>query len=291
MSLPFAHNALPPAAGKTSGVLQQCTVVCRYKAYLPPCESKSSFLRSDALGSHVGAPIFSVPLAKRSRCQFRVIMSTSKGAKGPPWARGLEAKQGLILKRQDLDTSSKKGRPARLARWSTLGAIDAADQGPEENRVDVWVLAQRVNADYRLIGNVRTSVQRCCDRCLRNYPYRVRGMFEVWLTTSSTGEVDAASNVEQNALEAVEDFSGVDATVDLVPHVRDSVILSLPTKSLCSADCEGIVLDSNSSVSVTYGVETGKPLDEKEPSANEGKSSAAKPTELSELKKYLERLM
>lgn len=162
---------------------------------------------------------------------------------------------GLVLGRDVILTHTRNGRSARLRRWATLSELDMEDTNGErfvsgskdgDRRVDVWLVVQRVQKNYRLLGRARTVLPRACDRCTALFEEECDGRFELFLIEdNSAAEV---SDVIDKA-EAVESFGkGVDGA-DLTDHVRDAVLLGLPSRALCKQDCAGIIAehDSNSS--------------------------------------------
>lgn len=78
---------------------------------------------------------------------------------------------------------------------------------------------------YKVTGAVLLS----CDRCLKEVPY------EIDLDITQTIVKEAQSEL------GYDDYIVVDGTVlDLTRLALDDVLLSLPTKSVCSEDCKGI---------------------------------------------------
>lgn len=141
----------------------------------------------------------------------------------------------LRLDRRDLKYGIDSGsRTVRLSRHSSLRNVDV-EEGDPNRPVDINLAINPVRGCYRVKGRVKTRVTRECDRCLGRYDALTAGVFEVWLKTENS----LISDTEEQELEAVEDFTGIHATVDLAPHVRDAILLSLPMKSLCSVDCAG----------------------------------------------------
>lgn len=106
------------------------------------------------------------------------------------------------------------------------GAVDA------EEPLALALAIRPVGDGYSVLGRVDTRVWRHCDRCCGGFWERVDGgRFEVWLDTGAGGGEDA---------EAVEQFVGPRARLDLAEHVRDAVLLSLPTRAVCGDNCQGV---------------------------------------------------
>jgi uncharacterized metal-binding protein YceD (DUF177 family) len=150
-----------------------------------------------------------------------------------------EAVEGLNLSRRELESEmGARVLTVRLRRKSNLSEVGVSDLGNGNTKVSVHLAVQPARGDYRVVGRVATRVVRACDRCLNDFEAPSDGRFELWLSTSTGGLTEE----EELEHEAVETFCGARAEVDLAPHVRDAVYLSLPTKALCSSDCAGITV-------------------------------------------------
>lgn len=151
-----------------------------------------------------------------------------------------DASRGLFLDRRDIELcqGGSKLRGVRVHRESTLGSIGVENEGGDgedsDEPVRVSFLVQPVGDDFRVMGRVATNVIRRCDRCCKSFSESVEGeSFEVWLDSGDGLSVDREA-------EAVEEFLGPRARVDLAPHVHDAVILGLPTKAVCGSECVGM---------------------------------------------------
>lgn len=172
---------------------------------------------------------------------------------------------GVLVNRDQLITQTRKGRTCRLRRWASLEDLKTSGEdlgvditAAQEERVNIWLVGQQVGENYRIRGRARTNVQRICDRCAKEIAAEADGRFEVFLVTTESGDEKGSEEGNEEGLadlaEAMEPFgSGVDS-VDLSQHVRDAVVLGMPTRVLCSEDCQGVVLAEHSDMgSVRYG--------------------------------------
>lgn len=153
---------------------------------------------------------------------------------------------GLVLDRRDIDAGGGvfRGRTARFRQRSTLGELDIMEvpaltdveqQEEHAREVDVELVVQPLRDDFRVMGRVSTVVSRECDRCCAVFDEEVDGGdFEVWLRCVD----EEVSGVEERTLEAVEEFFGPRARVDLTPHARDAVLLALPSRAICGSSCQ-----------------------------------------------------
>lgn len=206
----------------------------------------------------------------------------------------MDIEQGVILRRDTIQTHTRNGRAARIKRWVNIGDLDLDDdllglrddalESSEDHmsrRVDVWLVVQRVLQDYRVLGRARTLVQRVCDRCMTTFDAECDGRFEVLLVDdddSSPSSAESRGNVE-----AVEPFgTGVDQ-IDLADHVRDAVLLGFPSRALCGAECAGVRFNhSVQGDSVRYAGTTSPAT------ADEGENGIFVNERLMELKRRLE---
>ncbi len=85
------------------------------------------------------------------------------------------------------------------------------------NPVHVKVSASLVGRTLIVRGKLSTSASLKCNRCLKEFDYRVE-VRDYTFTKEVKG----------------------DETVDLTESIREDIILSLPMKKLCSPECKGL---------------------------------------------------
>lgn len=122
----------------------------------------------------------------------------------------------------------------RLWRSSTLCAAGVVSRGDASaaEPLAVDVVVRPVGDGLLVLGRVCGRVRRACDRCCAGFWEGVdRAAFELWLDCGAGGGEDA---------EAVEEFVGARARVDLAGHVRDAVLLGLATRAVCGERCVGV---------------------------------------------------
>ncbi len=106
----------------------------------------------------------------------------------------------------------------------------------ESLEADELTLSQPVSGDLSLIraedsilskGRIETAAKLECHRCLRafNYPLQVK----------LSGEFSFTPSDERWPIE--------NYTIDLAPMMLQELILALPIKQLCEADCPGLCLE------------------------------------------------
>ena len=97
--------------------------------------------------------------------------------------------------------------------------------------VRVHVSAFRSGGTIHCKGIVYTAFHLQCDRCLDSYSVDVEESLEVLFTTDPEAEMTE----EQLVL-----LSSHDVEIDLEPFVRETLLLGLPFKKLCSTACKGL---------------------------------------------------
>ncbi len=164
-----------------------------------------------------------------------------------------EKKEGdLILTRRSLLVDIRQKPSTQYKMTCQLSQLDLEDDVQDASAASVSVIVHPVGRHFRVRGLVISGLLLECDRCLKQYNSTSTGSFEVWLSASGAQHVSGLTDEQTRSLEAVEDFSSSEAAVDLAPHVRDAILLSTPSKKLCSAECRGIK-PFGDNINVCYG--------------------------------------
>ncbi len=105
--------------------------------------------------------------------------------------------------------------------------------------VRVAVTVTRMQEDVLAVGKATTKATAECSRCLEPVPLEVKGEFEA-LYVPDTGAY--AARMGRRDFEwgdqRVNFYS--ELTVDLSEEIRQCILLELPMKPLCRADCAGL---------------------------------------------------
>ncbi|WP_170291053.1 YceD family protein [Neomoorella glycerini] len=84
-------------------------------------------------------------------------------------------------------------------------------------------------------GQVATTLELTCDRCLEKFRYSVVASLEEEYAGASAGQAAAGENEEPGEVRPLEgDF------INLKPAVEEALILALPMKWLCRESCRGL---------------------------------------------------
>ncbi len=111
-----------------------------------------------------------------------------------------------------------------LGRLSTQLCGDVSFKGNVSN----------VGGAFAVNGTMTAEYSGECDRCLARYSKRVR-LPLVRVFSEGTGEL---SGIDGDDVEKMEG-----TVIDLAPHLREEIILSMPIRLLCKDDCKGICPD------------------------------------------------
>ncbi len=97
------------------------------------------------------------------------------------------------------------------------------------------VLATVVKTDEKIILEVKvdSGVEVMCSRCLDIFTMPVQLSYALMLRHA--GEGGAGTEGEEKILK-----EGEENDYDVLPRVREEIVLALPIKLLCSEDCEGL---------------------------------------------------
>jgi uncharacterized protein len=101
----------------------------------------------------------------------------------------------------------------------------------------VDVVAELNGSEIRIRGRVGTSLEACCDRCLVSVAIPVERDFDLSYRPVST--IARAEEVELPEDELDVGFFPGDG-IELADVVTEQVILSMPMKVICQADCRGL---------------------------------------------------
>lgn len=106
-----------------------------------------------------------------------------------------------------------------------------------QKEVKATLVAELKGACIEVDGNIEATVEMECDRCLKKFTEVMKiEVKEVFTTT-------AAFDYSHNEIELKNDNFVVEldneGQIDVTDLVYQSIILNLPSKKICSEDCEG----------------------------------------------------
>ena len=124
-------------------------------------------------------------------------------------------------------------RSSLLTYLGNFSQIDFGFEGPLESEAKVWKAGRSVLIN----GQVQTTLQLQCVRCLKEFSYPISSTFELTLLPlkeassgeeSELGEEDMESNFYQGG------------EIHLSEIACEQIFLEIPFKPLCQEDCKGL---------------------------------------------------
>ena len=90
---------------------------------------------------------------------------------------------------------------------------------------------------FRLAGTVKTALELNCSRCLEPLPWPVDAAFDLRYHPRTVGADGDETEIEEDDL--TDAFYEHDQ-IDLDQLIHEQLVLAVPMKPLCSADCRGL---------------------------------------------------
>jgi len=91
--------------------------------------------------------------------------------------------------------------------------------------------------EVRLRGIITARAEVDCDRCLKSVAVPVETEFDVTYVPEDDYRASEAAELQEDDL-SVSVFDG--ETIDVDELVREQLLLALPTRALCTAECKGL---------------------------------------------------
>ena len=125
-----------------------------------------------------------------------------------------------------------------ISKTYASGALDY--HGAEFRQVaplKVDAVAELVGSEIRVRGHLDARLEACCDRCLASVGIPIEGDFDLFYRPLQTIAREEEVEIPADELD-VGFFSG--DGIELADIVTEQVILSVPIKVVCRADCQGL---------------------------------------------------
>ena len=119
-------------------------------------------------------------------------------------------------------------------------AIDFRADDIRQLQVLNWSLsAERSGVEIRVVGEIETSVELTCSRCLEKLPYSISKEFELFFRQRHTLLYDEDAEIVLDERDTRTAFiAGSELAIGDI--LREQVLLALPMKPLCQLDCRGL---------------------------------------------------
>ncbi|MFZ5827999.1 MAG: YceD family protein [Bacillota bacterium] len=115
-----------------------------------------------------------------------------------------------------------------------FGGLEVRFEEPFTGEAEIW------NAGDRLLVKVDLSGEASlvCGRCLGEFTEPLDVFFEEEFIEAGHGEGRAEEDEEEESGRTVSFYTGDE--IDLTDPLRENILLELPIKPLCDADCKGL---------------------------------------------------
>ena len=137
-----------------------------------------------------------------------------------------------------------------ISRLSTglheLDFAEAAEELKIEN-VDMFpnpivsrVTIDRSETHIYIKATIRSKAHFSCDRCLKKFDQDLVGDLKLYFEVLSQGSSGHLADENGDDNDSIRIFRPEMRTIDLTNDIRDTLLLTIPMKVLCSLDCKGI---------------------------------------------------
>lgn len=114
--------------------------------------------------------------------------------------------------------------------------IEAKDFNIKEP-ISIRGTIKKFGKDLYVKGHLLTEMIMCCSRCIENFTYTLDTGFEATYIPLGNELLEEERELNHKDLDIL---FYKDEKIDLRDVVRDQIVLSVPLKSLCKADCLGL---------------------------------------------------
>jgi uncharacterized protein len=120
------------------------------------------------------------------------------------------------------------------------GDIQFSGEGIRQIKALDWTAtAERAGAEIRIAGELTTTVELACSRCLEPARYEIKKPFDLFFRQREEYMFDEDDEIELTEKDTrTAFFSGTQLAIGDILH--EQVLLALPMKALCTVDCKGL---------------------------------------------------
>lgn len=122
-------------------------------------------------------------------------------------------------------------------------AVNPEEAGLSDNElkflsaVEGSVKVNKIEERIIVTGTVKAKVSLICSRCLGETQLSIENDFFMEYSKVSSGAISGQRKKEEGENVVVEYTGDI---IDITDEIRESVLLSIPSKSLCSVNCRGL---------------------------------------------------
>jgi uncharacterized protein len=120
------------------------------------------------------------------------------------------------------------------------GEIDFSSENVRQVRPLEWnATAERAGAEVRIAGDLHTTMEIACSRCLEPAQVDIAKPFDLFFRQRDEFMFDEDDEIELSEKDTrTAFFSGTHLVIDEI--LREQVLLAIPMKPLCKPDCKGL---------------------------------------------------
>ena len=134
------------------------------------------------------------------------------------------------------------------------------DQAIFPESIDSSVTIDKSETHIYIKAQVASNAHFVCDRCLQAFEQKLSGDLSVYYEILMPGSHTHLVNKEDDD-DSVRIYRQDMKEIDLTNDVRDTILLAIPFKLLCSPDCKGICAGCGRDLNVEACSCSGKPID------------------------------
>lgn len=133
-----------------------------------------------------------------------------------------------------VNVAQVRNREGESVRFELMGEFSSFDLGTEalsfQTPVHVQLQVNHTNKAMLVYGNIQTALKATCGRCLETYVYPLSLSFQdEWVFRAQ-----ATDDLLETALLLDKD------EIDIKERIFEQIVLALPMKFICSAECQGL---------------------------------------------------
>ena len=137
-----------------------------------------------------------------------------------------------------IELANLQGERSDFAHSYQPAELDLADERVKVNSpVSIVGTVRRSRGGVQVQGQIVTRVQVECDRCLKSVTFPVDNRFAVEYISEEDYKKSSAAELTEKEM-SVSVFAG--ETIDIDELVREQILLTVPARVLCTADCKGM---------------------------------------------------
>ncbi|NOY60066.1 MAG: DUF177 domain-containing protein [Calditrichaeota bacterium] len=116
-------------------------------------------------------------------------------------------------------------------RQVTPGELELENNDVFISPIDVRFEIDKVGHEFYIKANIKTKTHLLCDRCAEPYDENLDESVRIVITSDSE-----LGNPEED----IYSITASSTEIDITESIKETLLISLPAKRLCKADCKGL---------------------------------------------------